>query len=162
MTEKRTSVLFVCLGNICRSAMAEGLLRAWATGEGLASVLDIDSAGTGSWHVGNPPDRRAQKATQSRGIDISRQKARQIRASDVERFDYILAMDKQNLGDVARLAGANYEGTLRLFLDFAPEMKGAEVPDPYYGGEDGFNQVLEMLDAGCIGFLNHLRRSKRL
>ena len=137
-------------------------MRNHAASEGLQELLQIESAGTGSWHVGNPPDRRAQKITLQHGIDITGQRARQFDPHDFQRFDFILAMDRQNLIDVTRMADADYAGTLKLFLDFAPGQTSGDVPDPYYGGEDGFTQVLEMLDVGCTGFIRHLRTIGRL
>ncbi len=162
MTQSQTSVLFICLGNICRSSMAEGVLRARSHERAYTGRLHIESAGTGSWHVGNPPDRRAQSIADSRGIDISAQRARQIELQDFEKFDFLLAMDRQNLVDVKRMAGPGYAGVLKLFLDFAPGFEGGDVPDPYYGGEDGFAQVLDMLDSGCSGFIRHLQSLGRL
>lgn len=146
-------VLFVCLGNICRSPAAEGVLRAKATERGL--TLSIDSAGTGAWHAGDPPDARMIKAAAKRGIDISKQRARQVAFSDFYEFDYLLAMDLSNHSNLLDLAPPNRECDIRLFLDFAGG-DVRETPDPYYGGEDGFERVLDLLELGAEGFLDHL------
>lgn len=146
-------ILFVCLGNICRSPAAEGVLRARAKERGLDLV--IDSAGTGGWHAGDPPDARMIKAAARRGIDISRQRARQVDLSDFYEFDYLLAMDLSNHTDLLDLAPPNRECDIRLFLDFA-DCETRETPDPYYGGGDGFERVLDLIELGAEGFLDHL------
>ncbi len=147
------TILFVCLGNICRSPAAEGTLRAKAKERGLE--LAIESAGTGGWHAGDPPDARMIKAAARRGIDISHQRARQVDLSDFYQFDYILAMDLSNHTDLLELAPPNRECDIRLFLDFA-DCEERETPDPYYGGGDGFERVLDLIDLGAEGFLDHL------
>jgi protein-tyrosine phosphatase len=146
-------VLFVCLGNICRSPAAEGVLRTKAKERGLA--LTIDSAGTGGWHAGDPPDSRMVKAAGKRGVDISNQRARQVDFSDFYEFDYILAMDLSNHSDLLDIAPANRTSDIRLFLDFSGG-KVRETPDPYYGGGDGFERVLDLIEQGAEGFLDHL------
>lgn len=146
-------VLFVCLGNICRSPAAEGVLRAKANERGLA--LTIDSAGTGGWHAGDPPDRRMIAAAAKRGIDISNQRARQVAFSDFYEFDYLLAMDLSNHSNLLDMAPPNRECDIRLFLDFAAG-DTRETPDPYYGGADGFERVLDLIELGAEGFLDHL------
>ncbi|PQA86508.1 low molecular weight protein-tyrosine-phosphatase [Hyphococcus luteus] len=146
-------VLFVCLGNICRSPAAEGVLRARAKERGLE--LAIESAGTGGWHAGDPPDGRMIKAAARRGVDISYQRARQVDLSDFYQFDYILAMDLSNHTDLLELAPPNRTCDIRLFLDFA-DCAERETPDPYYGGGDGFERVLNLIELGAEGFLDHL------
>lgn len=139
-------VLFVCLGNICRSPTAEGVFRAAVTRAGLAEAIRVDSAGTGDWHVGRPPDTRAIAAAGSRGYDLSALRARQVRRSDFARFDWILAMDRSNLTALKALRPPAYDGHLGLFLDLAPELGVAEVPDPYYGGAPHFLRMLDLIE----------------
>ena len=156
------SVLFVCLGNICRSPMAEGVFRAHAQQHGLAGKLEIASAGTGGWHVGAAPDERAIAAAHARGIDISQQQARQVKADDFEIFDLICAMDEENLSELEGRALRNRGGraNLCLLLDFAPELNGGNVPDPYYGGVDGFETVLAMIEQASLGLIDQLISAK--
>jgi len=147
------TVLFVCLGNICRSPAAEGVLRAKARERGVK--ITIDSAGTGAWHAGDPPDARMIKAAARRGFDISYQRARQVDLSDFYQFDYLLAMDLSNQTDLLAMAPPNRSCDIRLFLDFA-DTPVRETPDPYYGGHDGFERVLDLIEAGAEGFLDYL------
>ena len=140
-----TSVLFVCLGNICRSPTAEGVFRHLLAQEGAAGMIRVDSAGTGAWHVGEAPDARAQAAALERGIDLSALRARQVSADDFRLFDHVLAMDDSNLTDLAALCPSPYRSRLRLLLDFAPHVEEREVPDPYFGGDDGFGHVLDQI-----------------
>ncbi len=151
-----TRVLFVCLGNICRSPAAEGVLRARA----LARDVDIviDSAGTGDWHVGDPPDARMIAAAGKRGVKIDHQRARQVELADFYTFDYLLAMDLRNHTDLLALAPPNRECDIRLFLDFSPG-DVRETPDPYYGSAGGFERVLDLIEAGAEGFLDHIEDS---
>jgi len=151
------NVLFVCLGNICRSPTAEGVFRHLVRAEGLNGRIATDSAGTGAWHVGNPPDPRAQAAAKRRGVDLADLRARQAKPEDFTRFDYLIAMDRRNLRDLHSIAPKGQEGRLHLFLSFAPELDLAEVPDPYYGGDDGFEAVLDMVAAASRGLLDHIR-----
>ncbi len=153
-------VLFVCLGNICRSPLAEGSFRKLVETEGLAGRILADSAGTGGWHVGEPPDKRAREAAARRGIDLEGLRARRVEPGDFDAFDYVLAMDRDNyrILNEARPAGA--KARPRLFLDFAPELGLSEVPDPYYGGDDGFERVLDMVEAGARGLLAEIRRDR--
>lgn len=141
-------VLFVCLGNICRSPTAEGVLRHQLEAAGLGDVVQVASAGTGDWHVGKAPDGRTCKAALARGYDLSRQRAQQIKAAHFAEYDLVLAMDKSNLGNLQALRPHNAKGELDLFL----RRYGAaldEVPDPYYGGAEGFEQVLDLIEAAC-------------
>ncbi|MGF1640410.1 MAG: low molecular weight protein-tyrosine-phosphatase [Rhodospirillales bacterium] len=154
------NVLFVCLGNICRSPAAEGVFRALVEGEGLADRITVDSAGTAAWHLGKPPDRRAQAAARRRGIDIGGLRARQAGPADFRRFDLVLAMDRDNHADLARLCPPGEGQRLALFLDFAPEIPVREVPDPYYGGPEGFERMLDLIDIGGRGLLAHLRATR--
>ncbi|WP_375207369.1 low molecular weight protein-tyrosine-phosphatase [Hyphococcus sp.] len=147
------NVLFVCLGNICRSPAAEGVLRAMAAERGVD--VNIESAGTGGWHAGDPPDARMMKAAAARGVDLSYQRARQVDLSDFYQFDYLLAMDLSNHTDLLEMAPPNRTCDIRLFLDFA-DSEARETPDPYYGGEDGFERVLDLIELGAEGFLDHL------
>lgn len=150
-------VLFVCLGNICRSPTAEGVFRAHVARAGLAHAIATDSAGTHDYHIGDPPDRRARAAAQRRGVDISDLRGRQVAREDFERFDYVLAMDRSNLRNLARLCPKGAESRLKLLLEFAPDAGLDEVPDPYYGGPDGFERVLDLAEAAAEGLLVHIR-----
>jgi protein-tyrosine phosphatase len=162
MTPAVRAILFVCLGNICRSPTAEGVMRELLRREGLGESFTLDSAGTGAWHVGESPDPRASAAARARGIVLSGH-ARQIEREDFKRFDLIVAMDRANLRDLQRLApddGARAK--VQLLRDFDPAVKGPmDVPDPYYGGEDGFERVLDLTEDACRGLLVELRLSER-
>lgn len=151
-------VLFVCLGNICRSPTAEGVFRKLAADEAPELALEIDSAGTGDYHIGEPPDPRAQAAARRRGVELAGLRARQFEAADLQQFDYVLAMDRANLAVIRRAADAD-TGMARvgLFLEFAPEQGVAEVPDPYFGGDTGFDRVLDLIEAASRGLLAHIR-----
>ena len=146
-------VLFVCAGNICRSPTAEGVFTQRVAQRQLARKITADSAGIGGWHIGEPPDRRAQAAALERGIDLSGLRARQVAATDFHAFDYVLAMDQDNLGALGTLRPADASATLSLFLDYAPSADITEVPDPYYGGPDGFEHVLDLVEQASEGLL---------
>lgn len=152
-----TRLLLVCLGNICRSPAGEAVMRARAEAAGLP--IAVDSAGTGDWHAGEPPDRRMQAAARARGLDLSTLRARQVRAEDFHAFDLILAMDRANLAALRRLRPDGARAELALVLDHAPEPGPAEVPDPYGGGPEGFEHVLDLLEAAADGVLDRLRRA---
>ena len=154
-----TKVLFVCLGNICRSPTAHGVFAAMVEERGLSSVIEVDSCGTGGWHVGSPPDRRAVAEAAVRGYDLSPLRARQFSPVDFQRFDFILAMDHSNLADLQALRPRQFAGHLGLFLDFAPRRKEREVPDPYYGGDDGFAHVLDLVEEASVGLLQEIGRA---
>ena len=154
-------ILFICLGNICRSPTAEGVLRELAARQAPELPLEIDSAGTAGYHVGEPPDPRMRHAAARRGYDLSGLRARVLEPGDFERFDLILAMDQDNLQVLKRRAPAHTHGRLRLFLEFAPESGAAEVPDPYYGGSKGFEEVLDLVESAARGLLAHLREQLR-
>jgi len=154
-------ILFVCLGNICRSPTAEGVLRTLAAGEAPELALEVASAGTAAYHVGEPPDPRARQAAARRGYDLTALRARIVQPADFERFDLILAMDRENLGVLRRRAPAGAHERLRLFLEFAPEAGPEDVPDPYYGGPNGFEEVLDLVEAATRGLLAHLRQRSR-
>jgi protein-tyrosine phosphatase len=149
-------ILFVCLGNICRSPTAEAVLRKLAS-EQSVSGLEIDSAGTGGYHIGHAPDPRTIAAARQRGLDMRALRARQIEREDFQRFDLILAMDRQNLRDCERLAPTPRRAQLQLFLKFAPECGYEEVPDPYSGVAADFERVLDLSEAGCRGLLEYCR-----
>lgn len=150
-------VLFVCMGNICRSPTAEGVFRAMLARESLDASVFVDSAGTGGWHAGEPPDRRAAAAALRRGYDLSGQRARQVTLGDFHHFHYIVAMDSQNLRDLRAVAPGSFKDKPRLLLDYASEpLSTREVPDPYYGGADGFDRVLDLVEAGCAGLLREV------
>lgn len=150
-------VLFVCLGNICRSPTAEGVFRALVAREGLTHAIATDSAGTADYHIGEPPDPRSRAAALKRGVDISDLRGRQIARDDFSRFHYVLAMDRSNYDSLARLCPTNARNRLRLFLEFAADAGLDEVPDPYYGGGDGFEHVLDLAEAASAGLLVHIR-----
>lgn len=155
--EKRR-ILFVCAGNICRSPLGEGVLRHHARERGLASLIETESAGTGGWHQGDPPDHRSIAVARSRGIDISRQRARLLRLDDFNSFDLIFAMDRDNLRNIVRLAPHDSTADIHLFMDFAGSMS-RDVPDPYYGDTGDFERVFAMVDEGCRNLLDILVRS---
>lgn len=144
------------MGNICRSPTAEGIFAHLVEREGMSAWIDIDSAGTHAYHVGNPPDERAQEAAARRGVDLSAQRARRVGEADFEQFDYLLAMDRSNLSDLMAICPAGQEYKLRLFLEFAPELAEREVPDPYYGGRSGFERVLDLVESASRGLLTEI------
>jgi protein-tyrosine phosphatase len=149
-------ILFVCLGNICRSPMAEGVFRRVAEEEGLIGRFEIDSAGLGDWHIGQAPDHRAQKAARSRGVDISDQSARQVVDEDFDRFDLLLVMDRSNFAELKARAPHEARAKIRPFLDFAPHVGTRDVPDPFFGGAEGFDRALDLIEAAARGLLSSL------
>lgn len=149
------SVLFVCLGNICRSPTAHGVLLHKLTERGLAAQVRVDSAGTGGWHAGEPPDRRTRRHAAARGYDLSELRARQVTPADFARFSHILAMDRANLDDLETMKPAGFAGELGLFLTYGT--RGVlEVPDPYYGGVQGFEDVLDLVEDAAEGLIARL------
>ena len=150
-------VLMVCMGNICRSPMAEGVLRRALQDAGLDRWVSVDSAGTHSYHIGDPPDPRAQGTARLRGVSIGNLRGRQVADVDFEKFDYILAMDGSNLATLKRRAPARSQHKLRLFLSFSRKYPNLDVPDPYYGGPQGFEGVMDMIEDGVAGLLKELR-----
>ncbi len=152
---KSTSVLFVCLGNICRSAMAEGVFRTLAAKRGRAGNLIVDSAGTGSWHIGNPPDSRAIAKAREHGIDISGQRGRQVGPEDFARFDLMLAMDRSNLETLRSRAPVAHHAHIAMFMPYAGG-RDEEVPDPYYGGPEGFEEAYRMIEMAGTALLDRL------
>jgi protein-tyrosine phosphatase len=155
----RTRVLFVCLGNICRSPTAHAVFESLLAQRGLSSVVEVDSCGTGDWHVGHPPDRRATVEAGKRGYDLTPLRARQVRPDDFRRFHYILAMDRMNLAELQDLCPDDFRGHLSLFLPFAGEGDIDEVPDPYYGGDEGFTRVLDLVERASEGLLREISRA---
>jgi protein-tyrosine phosphatase len=151
-----TRVLFVCLGNICRSPAAEAAFQHAATEAGLAGEFEIDSAGTGAWHVGEPADRRMREAGQRRGLTVA-SLARQVSNEDFETFDHILAMDTTNFQALRRQAPVKHRGKIRLFRDLDPDGPGKDVPDPYYGDASGFDEVLDIVTRTARALLEELR-----
>jgi protein-tyrosine phosphatase len=153
-------ILFVCLGNICRSPTAEGVMRHLLREEGLEDRVELESAGTGGWHVGDPPDARATEAAARRGIALDGA-ARRVTREDFERFDLLVAMDRENLAELRHLAPDGEAGAkVRLLREFDPASAGApdlDVPDPYYGGPRGFDDVLDLVEAACRGLLDEVR-----
>ncbi|BAE49673.1 low molecular weight protein-tyrosine-phosphatase [Paramagnetospirillum magneticum] len=150
-------VLFVCTGNICRSPTADGVFRALVAAEGLAERIGVDSAGTHAYHVGEPPDSRSAEAARRRGYELQDLRARQLKKSDFEEFDLLLAMDRGHLDLMARACPPERRDRLALFLSFAPQLGLKDVPDPYYGQGGGFERVLDMIEAGSAGLLAHIR-----
>jgi protein-tyrosine phosphatase len=155
-----TRILFVCLGNICRSPTAEGVMRSLVAQAGLEDSIELDSAGTGAWHVGSPPDQRATAAAGDRGV-VLEGAARQVRAADFDDFDLLIAMDSANLRDLRALAhDEEQRAKVRLLREFDPASAGSadlDVPDPYYGSGDGFAEVFELVRAACEGLLTQIR-----
>jgi protein-tyrosine phosphatase len=151
-------ILFVCMGNICRSPTAEGVMRHLLEQEGLAGEIEIDSAGTGAWHAGSPPDRRATAAAKARGIALEGT-ARQVTEEDFETFDLLLCADAENVAALRALAPPGTEDRVRLLRSFDPAGDGdLDVPDPYYGGDQGFEHVLDQVEAACRGLLDQVRQ----
>lgn len=155
-THPDVSVLFICSGNICRSPTAEGVFRRRVEEAGLGDRIRIDSAGTGSWHVGEPPDSRSQATALRRGYDLSAQRARHLKIGDCRKFDLLIVMDSANHSAVRRLCVGH--GKLHRMLEFAPDSPERDVPDPYHGGPGGFDHVLDLIEQASIGLLEHLRR----
>ena len=150
-------VLFVCMGNICRSPTAEGVFGKLVNEAGLSDMIEIDSAGTHAYHVGEPPDARAQRHALGRGIDLSLLRARRATTEDFEYFDYVLAMDEDNMQHLLQVCPEHHQEKLQLFLDYAPHLNYREVPDPYYGGAKGFDHVLDLVEHAAAGLLEHIR-----
>jgi len=148
-------VLFVCMGNVCRSPVAQGVFENVVRREGLGDEVWVDSAGTGDWHAGHPPDERAQESARSRGLDISHLRARRVTPEDCRTFDYVLTMDEDNYRAVSVLCGG--DAVVRPFLDFADSSPEREVPDPYYGGPGGFERVIDLVEEASEGLIRDIR-----
>jgi protein-tyrosine phosphatase len=157
-----TKVLFVCMGNICRSPTAEGIFRHLVREAALEDQILIDSAGTHDYHIGKSPDRRAQAAALLRGYDLSALRGRQVARSDFDEFDYILAMDAENLANLNRIKPPQHRAQVGLFLEHSRRFSEREVPDPYYGGAQGFEQVLDMVEDAAAGLLERILRDREL
>ncbi len=155
-------VLFVCLGNICRSPTAEGVFRKLIQDQGYEADIEIDSAGTHAYHVGQPPDTRAQQTARLRGIDISQLRGRRVLAEDIDVFDYVLAMDHENYENLLRIFPPHEHQKIGLFMQYASQRTEEEVPDPYFGGDSGFDRVLDMIEEASIGLLNNIRQQYKL
>jgi protein-tyrosine phosphatase len=159
---RRISVLFVCMGNICRSPTAQAVFEHLVKSHGLSSNIEIDSAGTHAYHVGEPPDKRAMQAARKRGLELGGQRARRVSEVDFDEFDYVLAMDRDNYDDLLALCPPEHQSKLYLFLQFADEADEDEVPDPYYGGITGFERVLDLIEQAARGLLAEIRQQHRL
>ena len=156
----KISVLFVCMGNICRSPTAEGVFRHVVKQAGMQDKVMIDSAGTHAYHIGESPDKRSQAKAKEQGVDLSKQRARKALAEDFEHFDYIIAMDRSNYEDLKRLISNQEQAQkLSLFMDYADNWNNTEVPDPYYGGSNGFQEVFDMVTSASEGLLEHIQRN---
>ena len=155
-------VLFVCMGNICRSPTAQGAFEKCVDESGLADHVFIDSAGTHAYHVSEPPDHRAQLIAQKRGIDLSKQRARRAVVDDFNDFDFILAMDKSNYHDLLDQCPPEHQDKVHLFLSFAAQADTDEVPDPYYGGHAGFERVFDLVEEASSGLMDHIRKQHSL
>ena len=153
----KVKVLFVCMGNICRSPTAHGVFENLVAQEGFSDFIEVDSAGTHAYHVGEQPDRRSQQTAMAHGIDLSSQRARRVTGDDFNRFDYILAMDRDNFHNLAEICPDGMNDRLYLFMDFSRELQQKDVPDPYYGGRDGFEHVFNMIEDAAIGLLDEIR-----
>jgi low molecular weight protein-tyrosine phosphatase len=153
---KKVKVLFVCMGNICRSPTAEGVFTKRVQAANLVDQIEIDSAGTHAYHVGEQPDPRSQKTALKRGVDLSPLRARRAVTEDFDAFDYVLAMDRDNERGLQAICPPGFEYKLQLFLSYAPNLEYDEVPDPYYGGPNGFEQVLDMIEEAADGLLQDI------
>ncbi len=159
---EKVNVLFVCMGNICRSPTAQGVFAQRVIAGGLQECIHIDSAGTHAYHIGESPDERSQLAARERNIDLSVQRARQVAVTDFSRFQYVLAMDQQNLSNLQQQAAAKQQERISLFMNFAARWREREVPDPYYGGDRGFERVLDMIEDASEGLLAHILQRHQL
>jgi len=148
------------MGNICRSPTAHGVFRKLVTEEGLVESIEIDSAGTHAYHVGKPPDRRAQSTATRRGIDLADLRARQVEMEDFHHYDLVIAMDRDNYGILIDLCPVEHGHKVRLFMDYAPDWDAREVPDPYYGGDSGFERVFDMVEAASHGLIEEIRKGR--
>lgn len=156
---KKIRVLFICMGNICRSPTAEGVFSALIQRKGVANRFFVDSAGTHAFHDGDAPDLRAQKAAKERGVDLSKIRGRKFVMGDFEDFDFLLAMDEDNYRNLMDFCPEEYQDKIKYFLDYAPDLETREVPDPYYGGKFGFERVLNMVEEASFGFLDSFVQS---
>ncbi|NOR41106.1 MAG: low molecular weight phosphotyrosine protein phosphatase [Gammaproteobacteria bacterium] len=156
------NILFVCMGNICRSPTAQGVFEFLVENEKLSDRIRIESAGTHAYHIGEKPDERASAAAMKRGVDLSTQKARRVTAEDFEEFDYVLAMDRSNYEDLEGICPPEHLPKLHLFLEFSPDLGVIEVPDPYYGGATGFERVLDLIEQAAEALLADIRQQRRL
>jgi len=150
----KTKILFVCMGNICRSPTAEGSFRSIVSKQGLSESFEIDSAGTHAYHIGNPPDTRSQQTARKHHIDLSNQRARQVHESDFYYYDYIIAMDMDNIEILKSISPTDSQSQIKLLLDYLPDARLQSVPDPYYEGK--FDEVFEMIYAACTSFLENI------
>jgi protein-tyrosine phosphatase len=158
MNQRKVRVLFVCTGNICRSPTAEGIFRGMVEKAGLADRVETDSAGTTDYHVGQPPDPRTVEAAKRRNVDLAALRARKVTSEDFDVFDYVVAMDMSHHRALQAMTVAETQPCLHLFLHHARHLGVTDVPDPYYGGEQGFENVLDLIEEGCRGLLDHIRR----
>lgn len=156
-----THILFVCMGNICRSPMAEGVTRRLLKNKGMEQIVHIDSAGTHDYHLGEPPDARAQRAALRRGINLSGLRARKVEAADFERFDMLLAMDRANLSQLQGACPRPHLPKLDLFMRYSTRFEGEDVPDPYFGGDQGFELVLDMVEDAATGLIEVLIKARQ-
>ncbi len=154
---KKIKILFVCMGNICRSPTAHGVFEVLVEREGLTHRIEVDSAGTHAYHVGKSPDQRAQETALKRGLDISHQRARKVKSRDFVEYDYVLVMDQDNFHALCGICPEGMEDKLQLLMDYAPDLRLREVPDPYCGGSQGFEVVFDMVEAAAKGLLEDLR-----
>ncbi len=155
---KKVSVLFVCLGNICRSPTAHAVFRKMVQEAGLEEMIEIDSAGTAAFHIGKSPDSRSIQAAQRRNIDMTDLQARQVDLGDLYQYDYVLAMDESNWANLREIALPEHYDKVKLFLTYSKEYSETEVPDPYYGGERGFEHVLDLIESASKGLLEEIKR----
>lgn len=151
------NVLFVCMGNICRSPTGQGVFEKKLQDAGIEHRVFVDSAGTHAYHIGESPDRRSSMAALKRGIDLSSQRARKVELIDFENFDYVLAMDRSNLSDLLSICPQQHQHKVKLFLSYATEVQEQDVPDPYYGGGQGFEHVLDLVEAAAEGLLEDVQ-----
>ncbi|HHT00464.1 MAG TPA: low molecular weight phosphotyrosine protein phosphatase [Thiomicrospira sp.] len=155
----KVSVLFVCLGNICRSPTAHAVFRKMVQDQGLDKVIDIDSAGTAAYHVGKHPDVRSMETARNRGIEMLDLRARKVDFGDFYVYDYILAMDEENYHNLLELALPEHRDKVQMFLDYTQEFPESEVPDPYYGGAQGFEHVFDLVESASEGLLEHIKKT---
>lgn len=153
-------ILFVCLGNICRSPMAEAVMRDLVKKEGFEDIIDIDSAGTGKWHIGKPPHEGTRLILDRYHISYEGQQARQLTVEDLTNYDYLIGMDYENIGNIRRLAGYSETGKIHRLLDFLEKAKVIDVPDPYYTGN--FDEVYELVSKSCVNLLQEIKQAHKL